>query len=380
MNARCRTLCLLLLILFLAAGCGRPTAPARAALPHAEAGATAILTSPAPTPQPGLAGLSPDEIATLDSLEQVDGYPLYTMRYYGPYAEANLRGDLLAGLDPSAGGKVPASLPDPAPGRARVPAWACSLFAALGDAENRLYGRNFDWEPSPALLLFTAPPDGYASASMVDIAYLGFGGAMANRADKLPIGERRSLLGAPFLPFDGMNDRGLAVGMAAVPPGDMKPDPSKESIGSMRVMRELLDHAQNVDEALALLERYNVVVQGSVPIHYLIADRSGRAVLVEFYQGEMHVIPNETPWHLATSFLRASVGDSPAGQCPRYDAISRQLQQAQGRVTAAQAMSLLAKVAQPGTQWSVVYGMSTGEVQVAMGRQYGDVHSFSLLP
>lgn len=203
---------------------------------------------------------------------------------------------------------------------------------------------------------------------------------MANRADKLPIGERRSLLGAPFLPFDGMNDRGLAVGMAAVPPGDMKPDPSKESIGSMRVMRELLDHAQNVDEALALLERYNVVVQGSVPIHYLIADRSGRAVLVEFYQGEMHVIPNETPWHLATSFLRASVGDSPAGQCPRYDAISRQLQQAQGRVTAAQAMSLLAKVAQPGTQWSVVYGMSTGEVQVAMGRQYGDVHSFSLLP
>ena len=54
-------------------------------------------------------------------------------------------------------------------------AWACSLFAALGDVDNMLYGRNFDWDYSPAVLLFTDPPDGYASVSMVDIAYLGSG-------------------------------------------------------------------------------------------------------------------------------------------------------------------------------------------------------------
>ena len=35
-----------------------------------------------------------------------------------------------------------------------------------------VYGRNFDWQYSPALLLFTNPPDGYASVSMVDIEYL----------------------------------------------------------------------------------------------------------------------------------------------------------------------------------------------------------------
>jgi hypothetical protein len=379
MSTRLRTLCGFLAVLLLAAGCGRPTAPAPSAVSHVEADVTAVATPPAPTPQPGTAGLSPDEVATLDSLEQVDGYPLYTMHYYGPYAQAGLP-ETLAGPGAPSGGKASLSLPDPSAVRARAPGWACSLFAALGDPENRLFGRNFDWELSPALLLFTAPPDGYASVSMVDIAYLGFGGAMATGADKLPLGERRSLLGAPLLPFDGMNDRGLAVGMAAVPPGDMKPDPRKETIGSIQVMREMLDHAQTVDEALALLERYNVDMEGSVPIHYLIADRSGRADLVEFYQGKLAVFPNQTPWHLATNFLRAAMGDSPAGQCPRYDAISRQLQQTQGQVTAAQAVDLLARVTQPNTQWSVVYGLSTGEVQVVMGRQFGDVHRFSLLP
>ena len=42
--------------------------------------------------------------------------------------------------------------------------------------DDRLFGRNFDWRYSPALLLFTDRPaaGGYASVSMVDIAYLGF--------------------------------------------------------------------------------------------------------------------------------------------------------------------------------------------------------------
>lgn len=36
--------------------------------------------------------------------------------------------------------------------------WAGSFFAALGDADHRLLGRNFDWRYSPARLLFTDPP------------------------------------------------------------------------------------------------------------------------------------------------------------------------------------------------------------------------------
>jgi hypothetical protein len=30
------------------------------------------------------------------------------------------------------------------------------------------------------------------------------------------------------------------------------------------------------------------------------------------------------------------------------------------------------------TQWSVVYGMSTGQVEVVMGRRYDRVHTFQI--
>jgi hypothetical protein len=151
---------------------------------------------------------------------------------------------------------------------AQLPAtWACSLFAALGDAD-KVYGRNFDWVDSPALLLFTHPTNGYASVSMVDLAYLGFGDK-ANRLTELPLDQRQALLNAPALPFDGMNERGLVVGMAAVPDGNTRLDPGKETIDSLQVIRKMLDRAGTVDEAVAVLAMYNIDWGGGPALHYL---------------------------------------------------------------------------------------------------------------
>jgi hypothetical protein len=338
----------LALIVGLLVGC---SAPAMTPTPMSSASTPTTV----PTPTPRADGLSHEEAATLSSLEQVDDYPLYTMRYYGAYEQRTTSTET-----------------------ASLSAWACSLFAALGDADHKLYGRNFDFYYGPAVLLFTDPPDGFASVSMVDIAYFGFEGDKAGSVTDLPLSERRALLHTPTLPFDGMNEHGLTIGMAAVPPGDMRPDPNKETIGSVMVIREMLDHASNVDEALAILQSYNVDMEGDIPIHYLMADSSGHSLLVEFYQGEMVVIPNETPWHLATNFLRASAGESTDGECWRYDKISQRLTEAEGQLTVQDAMDLLADVSQEGTQWSVVYGMSTGDVNVTMGRQYETMHTFPL--
>ena len=341
----------------------------RAPLESAE---TAAPPPPAPTTQPHGStsradGLSDEEAATLDSLVKVNDHPLYTLRYHGPYE------DLLASqfAAPGGGGCERCAAES-------QPAWACSLFAALGDAGNQLYGRNFDWEPSPAVLLFTDPPGGYASVSMVDIAYLGFTGDRAQSLLDLPLVDRRRLLAAPSLPFDGMNERGLAIGMAAVPPGSVTPDPRKETTGSLTIIRRMLDQAATVDEALDVLGRYNIDMQGGPPVHYLLADRSGHAALVEFYQGKAFIIRNEEPWHQATNFLRSATGENAEGQCWRYDRIHQRLNKTQGRLTTGQALDLLREVAQDITQWSVVYGMSAGDVTVAMGRRYDQAGVFQL--
>ena len=194
----------------------------------------------------------------------------------------------------------------------------------------------------------------------------------------LPLVERLALLGAPFLPFDGMNEHGLVVGMAAVPPGDVPADPDKETVGSLGVIREILDHARNVDEAVNILRRHNIDFSGGPALHYLVADPSGHALLVEFYNGETFVIPNQAPYHLATNFLWAAAGDSAEGQCWRYDTLDERLTQAAGRMTPRDAMGLLESVSQDGTQWSIVYGISTGEIRVTMGRKYDAPHTLQL--
>jgi predicted choloylglycine hydrolase len=211
---------------------------------------------------------------------------------------------------------------------------------------------------------------------MVDIAYL-----VEDNVDTLadlPLEQRLALLDATALPFDGMNERGLTVGMAAVPADVVQPDPNKETIDSLMVIRKMLDQAGDVDEAVAILQSYNIEWGSGPPLHYLIADRSGRAVLAEFYQGELRLLPNDQPWHLATNFIRSAVSGSAAGQCSRYDRLNEVLSTAEGNIDSANAMNLLQDVSQPNTQWSIVYGISTGDVTVTMGRQYNSVHTFNI--
>jgi hypothetical protein len=296
----------------------------------------------------------------------VDEHPLYTMYYVG-----SLNGH--AGDDPSQQAMIS---PRQRGSGSCTPGWACSLFAALGDPNNRLFGRNFDWQFSPALLLLYDPADGYASVSMVDIEYLGFAGDRSRNLMDLSLDERRPLLDAPFLPFDGMNEKGLAVGMAAVPAQDRPHDPQKPTIDHLEVIREILDHAGTVEEAVAIFGRYNIDM-GHVPLHYLIASALGDSALVEFQDGEMMVFRSKSRWQAATNFLVASTDGDPDGKCWRYDRISERLEELEGRMSAADAFRLLGDVSQDNTQWTIVYHMTGGEVRVVMaGDHSGKMHTF----
>ena len=307
--------------------------------------------------------LSVGQVETLSSLRQVDDYPLYTMHHYAPEAFVALppKTDRPLVSISSAGGQQ----------------WACSLFAALGDPVSRVFGRNFDWEFSPALLLFNHPLDGFASVSMVDIAYLGFAGDDSEDLTQKPLDELVGLLDASWLPFDGMNEAGLVVGMAAVPEGYAPVDPGKETVDSLGIIRLVLDGAATVEQAVELMQGYNVDFEGQVPLHYLLADATGGAALVEYHAGQIRVIRTETDWHHATNFKLSAV-DSTSGQCERYDTITEELDSSGGDLDSNGALSLLERVAQPTTQWSVVYNITSGELRVVMGQAYERVHLFSL--
>ncbi len=301
-------------------------------------------------------GLTVDAAATLLSIEQVDDYPFYVMHYVGGYDYSSVSFQIPAGTG-----------------------FGCSLFAALGGEGDKLYGRNFDWEFSPALMLFTDPPDGYASLGMVNLFFLRVDWKAAAVLDKVPLEARAGLLAAPPMTMDGMNEYGLVIGMALVTDGsidDTTYDMTKPTIGPLGVIRQMLDHARNVDEAVKIFMHYNIDFNGALPIHYLLADPSGKAVLLEYHADKLYRLPNLYPWHLATNHLRCiATGD---GNCWRYTTLQNRLVGRKGALDPAAAMQLLSDVQQPSTQWSVVYNMDTGDVNVVVGADYATVHTFHL--
>ncbi|MEU7826980.1 C45 family peptidase [Catellatospora sp. NPDC049133] len=304
-----------------------------------------------PSPSPSAAGTASRQSAaeaeaTLASLRRVDDLPLYEMTYTGDYETA---------------------APGPAP-TAAAP-FGCSLFAALGDRSRPVFGRNFDWDPNPALVLRADPPDGHASISLVDLRYLGFSAADDPRGD-------RRLLDAPLLPFDGLNERGLAVGMAADESAHSVPDPAKPTVGSVRILRLVLDQAATVDEALAIFARHNLDFTGGPPLHYLLADASGASALVEYTDGHQRVERGTAPWRALTNVPLAGVGEQERRHDRRYRVLADALSASGGTVTEAGAMDLLRSVAQPHTRWSVTYDLATGQVRVVAGQRWQTVYGF----
>ena len=299
-------------------------------------------------------------VRTVASFERVDDYPLFVMRYHGDYffdwfSEHGIDWPLFKKF-------YKAMNPD-----------ACTSFAALNSADNAVFGRNFDWQHRSSLLLFTDPPDGYASVSMVDLYYLGLEGMQ-----EIPWTKRFNLLGTPYAIMDGMTEWGVAVGQNAVPFKKLPYDPNKPTLISNQLMRAVLDHARDVNEAVTLIQKYNPnfpVVCG----HLHIADVSGDSVVVEYVDGRMVLIRSDKPWQVSTNFLLSEAPEAPAESgCWRYDLASEYLSKEEGHLTQNEAMKLLQGVKLSHTVWSVVYNLSTGAVRIAMGKDYEHIHTFQL--
>ena len=295
-------------------------------------------------------------VTAMASLEKVDDFPLYVMRYKGEYffdffAERGVEWDLYQ--------KVYNKL-NPA---------ACTSFAALSPKTDALFGRNFDWKHQSALLLFTDPPNGYASVSMVDLFYLGLDGLQ-----EIPWARRVNLLGSPYATIDGMNEHGVAIAQNAVPLRNTPKDPNRPTLLNSQIARLVLDHAKDVDEALTLIRQYNIEF-ADTPVHFHVADASGKSAIVEYLDGGVSIVHSEKSWQVSTNYL---FSEPQQPDCWRYTKASQSLTEAQGNISQDKAMDILKSTAQNHTVWSVVYNLKTGQIHLVMGKNYDKVHTFVL--
>lgn len=335
------------------------------------------------------------EIATVASIRKVNDYPMYTMDYDGDYGIDEFLEQGGASNDAELIEFVVQHLMKGLPITIELPDLACSTFNATTPEGEAIFGRNFDLSYSPSMLVRTDPDDGYASISMVNLGFLGYG------EDKLPDSPTSSItaLAAPYAPLDGVNEAGLAVGVLLIDTDPTNQQTDRVDITTTTAIRLMLDKCATVDEAIELLGRYDMHSSANSCYHFQIADASGTSVVVEYIDDEISVLeaddvttagaPAEGQTYMAaTNFLLTPGEYDFGGGQDRYAIVMEGLTAADGVLTEEAAMDLLAACAQEphlnsrgeesATQWSVVYNLDEPGATIAVGMDYEDVFEVSL--
>ena len=322
-----------------------------------------------------------NELRSLMSLEKVDKYGMYQMTYYGDYGfdeflEVGARND--ADIEAFVTKRLLKGLPI----NLGVTGDGCTAFVVKNESGDILFGRNFDFLYAPSLQLYTAPNNGYASVSTVNLAFAGYSG------DNLPDGSFFNTfltLAAPFLPFDGMNEKGLAIALLAVPRAEVPYNPDKITLNTTTAIRLVLDKAATVEEAIELLKQYNIYFSGRIECHYLIADASGHSVIVEYVNQELCVVESETEYQIASNFIAyngLNIGEG-FTEFERYDRVQNAIEENNGMLEVSGAIQLLADVGVfdgdiDKLQWSVLYNLTTGKGGIFANRKTSNIIEFSL--
>ena len=230
-----------------------------------------------------------NELRSLASLKEIDDYGMYQMVYYGDYGFDDFL-EVGATSDADIEAFVTSQLLKGLPIDLGVTGDGCTAFVTKNDNGDILFGRNFDFLYAPSLQLFTNPENGYASVSTVNLSFAGYS------EDNLPDGFSFNsflTLAAPFLPFDGMNEKGVAIALLAVPEAQPPYNVDNVTLNTTTAIRLVLDKAATTDEAIELLQQYNIYFSGDVTCHYLISDANGHSVIAEYYDNAIQVVETD---------------------------------------------------------------------------------------
>ena len=303
------------------------------------------------------------ELKTLNTLKQRES-GVYTMTYDGDYGfDEFLKTGAKSDSDIEA--FVTERLLKGLPLKINVTGAGCTAFVSRNEDGDVIFARNFDFTYSPFVQVHTNPDNGYASVSTVNLSFAGYD------KDNLPtsgIGFKNFLtLAAPFLPFDGMNEKGVCMALLAVPEAELKFSPDKITLNTTTAIRLVLDKAASVDEAVGLLKNYNIYFSGDVDCHFLIADSTGKSVLVEYYDGEMQVVEAKTEYQIASNFIAykdLKIGEGYT-EFERYNTVEKVLKENKNVITMTECEKLLNKIGvyyeeTDKLQWSVVYNLTDG--------------------
>ena len=239
---------------------------------------------------------------------------------------------------------------------AAAPAWPCTTFC-LVDGESIVYGRNFDYYAADGRVMVNR------RGLHKSVFWTNSGLQWVSRFGSLTFNQ----FGHEF-PNGGINEAGLVVEHMMLE-GSQYPSDSRPDLTELQWIQYQLDCSASVEEVLASDQRVRIQ-SSSTPLHFLVADRTGRRAVIEFLGGQMvcHTDSDLPVAALTNNTYDDSIAYAGTTSPERADHVSslgrfvqvvasvRNFTRSPAPDPISYAFSALANVNQPNwTRWSIVY-------------------------
>ena len=341
----------------------------------------------------GFGALYTSRIQTANSIEKLtdyDDYNLYRMQVRYDYdldkMIANTTADNQSFIDAAVKQALPLL-----PVSIKAPTFGCSAFHIQETGGDHLMGRNYDFKrDTSAMLVYCTPKDGYKSVALAALDNIS-----ANQPD-VSMAKKLACLTAPFICLDGMNEKGVSIAVLTLDSEPVNQDTGKQKIFTTLAIRLVLDRAATTQEAVDLLDNYDMFATSGRDYHFFVTDAAGDARVIE-YDPEQEGRPLRwTAMQAITNFygcyaylVQPNQKNGIYGHGKeRYDAIMDVLamRDSDGNIPADTAWRALQASAQDpnpedvtsNTQWSLVYDDTALTAQIALRRNWDDVIHYDL--
>lgn len=276
------------------------------------------------------------------------------------------------------------------PVHVKAPNFGCSAFTLNSVDGDVMMGRNYDFRNnSSAMLVYCTPSDGYRSVAFAALDNLG-----ANIADA-GFKSKMTCLAAPFVCLDGMNEKGVSIAVLTLDSEPTKQDRGKPDIGTSLAIRLVLDRAASTQEAVDLLNQYDMKATAGRDYHFYITDASGDGRIIEYdCESETRELV-ATPTRSVTNFfiLYKDMVTQKEGKNgiyghgrDRYDTMEEIFDEEEGTQTKDTAWRALKAASQvpkgeditSNTQWSIVFNNTNLTLEFVLHRYWEDVFTYDL--
>ena len=340
----------------------------------------------------GFGVLYAGRLRTVNSIEQItayDDYNLYRMDVTYDYSIDDVINYGITDNQSMIDAILKETLPL-LPVHMKAPNYGCSAFATVSDG-HILMGRNYDFKrDTSAMLVYCTPKDGYKSVALAALDNIS-----ANQPD-ISMAKKLACLTAPFICLDGMNEKGVSIAVLTLDSEPVNQDTGKQKIFTTLAIRLVLDRAATTQEAVELLDSYDMFATSGRDYHFFVTDADGDSRVIE-YDPEQEGRPLRwTSMQAITNFYGCYADRVQPNQRngiyghgkERYDAIMKVLaiRDSDGNIPADTAWRALQASAQDpnpvdvtsNTQWSLVYDDTALTAQIALRRHWDDVLYYDL--